>query len=75
MAHRRKSPAPYQTTRIVEGLEANIRSFEQLEGSIKDLDKALRRGLVRKKWEAQFDLLKSLEDFRITLEWVALASK
>ncbi len=30
---------------------------------------------IRKKWEAQFDLLKSLEDFRITLEWVALASK
>jgi hypothetical protein len=69
-AHRSQSPTLYQTTWNVECLEAYTCSLEHLEGSVRGLDKAPYREFTMGIKMAQFDMTKSLEDFRISLERV-----
>jgi hypothetical protein len=74
-AHRRSSPAPNQTFWNVEGNEAHTSSLEHLEGSTKGLDEVLQTGFIMGLKMDRFDMSKSLEDFRITLEKVTIADK
>jgi hypothetical protein len=73
--HKRSSPAPYPTFWNVEGNEAHTSSLEHLEGSTKGLDEVLQTGFIMGLKMDWFDMLKSLEDFRITLEEVTMENK
>ncbi len=67
-AHGRLSSPSYQTYWSAENSVAYVRSLEQLEGSIKGLNE------VEIKMDP-FDVTKSLEDFWVTPERLAMAAK
>jgi hypothetical protein len=59
----------------MESSGAHTCSLRHIEGSIRGLNRALHRGFAIGKKITLLHAMKSLEDFRITLEMVALAAK
>jgi hypothetical protein len=57
-----------------ENLEVHLHSLEHLKENVAGLDEALQPFIMRIKM-AQFNMTKSLEDYKITLQRVAMAAK
>jgi hypothetical protein len=73
--HRWRLAAPCQSICNVECLQVRTHSLEHLEHSTKGLYEVLHKGFIKGIKIGQFGVLRSLEDFQITLEWVAMAGK
>lgn len=74
-ACRRASPTPYQATRNADDMDAPMRSLEYLGESAQSLQEALHQGFIMGIRMARFNMTKSMEDYRVTLERVAMADK
>jgi hypothetical protein len=74
-ACRRVSQAPFQTTQNMENLDAPAHSLQYLANSAKGLQDTLQRGFTMGIMIARFDLEKSLEDYNVMLERIAVAAK
>ncbi len=73
-ACRRDSPAPFQTMQNTDNLDAPARSLQYLVDSAKGLQDALQKGFVMGIKIAWLDLEKSLEDYKVTLKRIAMAT-
>jgi hypothetical protein len=74
-AHRRDSPAPFQTRRTSNNLDAMTSSLQYLTDSARSLQDAMKREFAMGIKIAKLDLEKSLEDYKVTLERIAMAAK
>ncbi len=69
----RNSLGPSQTNQNADGLEAHTCSLKHMEGSVKWLQEVLERGYEMGVGIAHLDMLRGLEDFKVTLDRVAMA--
>ncbi len=74
-SHRRESPSPSHTTRNWDNLDTPTLSLQYLEDSIRGARDVIIGGFAIGFRISQFDLEKSLEDFRSTLERIKMAAK
>jgi hypothetical protein len=73
--HRRESPAPYQTTRNMDNLDAPTCSLQDLKDSTRGARDAITEGFEMGIHISKLDLEKNLEDFHATSESIAMAAK
>jgi hypothetical protein len=73
--HKRKSPGFSQMAQNSNRLEAHAHSLKQLEGSIKWMQEALDTGYEMGIRKAQLNVLRSMGDFMVTFDRVAMAGQ
>jgi hypothetical protein len=73
-ACRRASPAHYQASRNADDMDAPMRSLEYLGESAQSLQEALQQGFIMGIRMARFNMTKSMKDYRVTLERVAMTA-
>jgi hypothetical protein len=72
---RRDPPVTFQTMWNTDNLDAPAWSLQYLIDSAKGLQDALQRGFAMGIKIARFDLTNNLEDYRVTLERIAMAAQ
>jgi hypothetical protein len=68
-------PAPYQTTQNMDNMDAPSHSKEYLAESARSLQEAFQQGFTMGIKMARFNMTKSMENYKITLDRAAMAAK